>query len=149
MALVTTHAIFTSFLTSSMLTLASLSRVPIFTSTTGTVKCCFFLGDAHPLQGHSGVFPKIDFKKSTSVLCLQASGVELLFGIKRFPKSKFLGLQVSTFARSIHCKILRSQDSWIAILYDREIWLDSSIARFVDREICPSRDSSITKNKIP
>ena len=67
--------------TSNMPTLASLSRVPISTSTKGTVKCWAFCKEALVLfrATQGGELTKIDFKKSALVLCLQASGMELYY----------------------------------------------------------------------
>jgi hypothetical protein len=105
-----------------------------------------------------GVFPKIDFKKSTleCSICrpLGWNFFIFLFGIKRFPKSKFLGLRDSQFARNVMEKCFDPEtpglwDLLIAKFDYREIlWsLDLSIARFVTREIWRLRDLSIAKNK--
>ena len=90
MVLGTAHAIFASFMHThglsyflacaqqgSMLTLASLSRVPISTSTTGTVKCWFFFSEALILfRATLGGVPTDRLQKEHTVLTLKASGVD-------------------------------------------------------------------------
>ena len=126
--------------TSSILTLASLSRVPVSTSTTGTVKCCYFLGVTHPLQGRSGGgFPKTDFKKGTSVFCLQALGWNFVLF--------YLGSRDSQILFPWDNEILDSWEMSIVKFFDPETpgsW-DLMNAKFEYREICWLLDSSIVR----
>ena len=96
----------------------SLSRVHISTSTTGTVKSCFFSwrhsSSSGPLLG--GV-PTNRLQKEHTVLTLQASGVIFLFflgskdskikipGITRFLIHEKCRSQNSSILRLLHCQI--------------------------------------------
>jgi len=89
----------------------------------------FFLGGIHPLQGHSGGCSlRQDYKNSTSVLPLQASGGDFfrfLLGIKRF----------------------QNQNSWDHKIPNlREMWIAKFInPKTLDQEILWSRNLMIAR----
>ena len=139
MALSTAHAIFTSKMHTSglfsacaqqgsMLTLASLSRVPISTDTLGTAMCCFF----NPLQGLSAeCSPCTTLKRAHSSFFPLFS--LLFYGIPEFQfreNSRSQNLRV--FGINDHLiRLIRSLDSSIAKIKIPSI---TNIKNSIDRE---------------
>ena len=142
--LVPPHLFFRMCITSNMLTLASLNRVSISTSRTGTEKCWFFSRRHSSSSGLLWGVPKQTSKRALQCFILRPLGRNFfifLFGIKRFPNQNSWDYNIP-FARNVHCKIPWSRDSCITRLDDRKIWLsqDSLITKFIHHKMWQSLD---------